>query len=203
MNLARRALEGPALEPVELSELLGAGIPLLPLLHEAWQVRQARFGNRVQVHVLNNAQNARCPEDCGYCSQSAISGAPLKPYSWKPRSVLLDEARAAHAAGAYRYCMVASGRGPNPRQIAELCDTVREIKKELPIGICVSLGLLGDEAAHALKAAGVDRLNHNLNSSESHSPEICTGISALMPRTAAASSPIWRSLGPRPLATMQ
>jgi len=174
MNLATRALVGPALEPAELAALLGADTPLLPLLHEAWLVRQTRFGNRVQVHVLNNAQNARCPEDCGYCSQSATSDAPLRPYAWKPRSVLLEEARAAHAAGAYRYCMVASGRGPNARQIAELCAAVREIKKELPVGVCVSLGLVDDEAARALKAAGVDRLNHNLNTSESHYPQICT-----------------------------
>jgi biotin synthase len=174
MNLARRALEGPALAAQELQELLGSTVPLLPLLHEAWQVRQTRFGNRVQVHVLNNAQNARCPEDCGYCSQSVVSDAPLQPYSWKTRAMLLAEARAAHAAGAYRYCMVASGRGPNARQVGELCEAVRAIKKELPIGICVSIGLLGEEAARELKAAGVDRLNHNLNTSESHYPEICS-----------------------------
>src|SRR3990172_9934978 len=108
MDLARRSLEGPPLDADELERLLGPEVPLLLLLHEAGQVRRRFFGNRVRVQVLNNAQNARCSEDCGYCSQSVSSEAPLRPYAWKPRPELLDEARRAHAAGAYRYCIVAS-----------------------------------------------------------------------------------------------
>ncbi len=174
MKLAERALQGPPLEASELLTVLGDDIPLLPLLHEAHLVRQSRFGNRVQVHVLSNAQNARCPEDCGYCAQSSASKAPLKPYALKTRDALLAEARAAHAAGAYRYCIVASGRGPSDRQIGELAQAVREIKAEIPVQICVSVGLLDEAKACALKAAGVDRLNHNLNTSASHYGEICS-----------------------------
>ncbi len=174
MSLALRSLEGPALEARELRALLGDAVPLLPLLHEAHTVRRHFFGNRVQVHILNNAQNARCPEDCGYCAQSAVTDAPLRPYPWKPREELLAEARAAHAAGAFRYCMVASGRGPTDRQIDELARVVREIKREVPVEVCLSLGLLDEEKARRLKAAGVDRLNHNLNTSERHYPKICT-----------------------------
>jgi biotin synthase len=174
VNLSQRALQGPPLEAPELLTVLGDEIPLLPLLHEAHQARRARFGNRVQVHVLSNAQNARCPEDCGYCSQSSTSKAPLKPYALKSREVLLAEARAAHAAGAYRYCIVASGRGPSDRQIGELAEAVRGIKAEIPVQICVSVGLLDEPKARALKAAGVDRLNHNLNTSAAHYGEICS-----------------------------
>ena len=105
------------LDAGELCSLLDPERPLLPLLHEAYRVRPTAFGNRVQVHVLNNARNARCPEDCGYCSQSAISDAPLGPYEWKDEDQLLDEARRAHEAGAFRYCMVASGRGPTAGQV--------------------------------------------------------------------------------------
>jgi biotin synthase len=174
MELARRSLEGPALGADELERLLGPEVPLLPLLHEAWQVRSRFFGNRVRVHVLNNAQNARCPEDCGYCSQSAISQAPLRPYPWKPKAELIEEARRAHAAGAFRYCMVASGRGPTDRQVDYLCSAVREIKREVPVQICVSVGLLDRAKAERLKEAGVDRLNHNLNTSERIYPSICS-----------------------------
>jgi biotin synthase len=174
MELARRALEGPALRADELQRLLGSDVPLLPLLHEAWLARSRFFGNRVRVHVLNNAQNARCPEDCGYCSQSAISDAPLRPYPWKPRAELIEEARRAHAAGAFRYCMVASGRGPTDRQVDFLCDAVREIKRQVPVQVCVSVGLLDRAKAERLAAAGVDRLNHNLNTSERNYPSICT-----------------------------
>ena len=154
--------------------LLGGEVALLPLLHESYVVRRHHFGNRVQVHILNNAQNARCPEDCGYCSQSAVSEAPLRPYAWKSRGELVAQARAAYAAGAFRYCMVASGRGPTDRQIDELVEVVREIKREVPVQVCVSLGLLDEPKARRLAEAGVDRLNHNLNTSERRYPEICS-----------------------------
>jgi biotin synthase len=174
MDLALRALEGPPLAREELLHVLTDEPPLLPLLHEARTVRERFFGNRVQVHVLNNAQNARCPEDCGYCSQSAVTDAPLRPYPWKPKAELVAEAKSAHACGAFRYCMVASGRGPTDRQIDFLVDVVETIKAEVPVNICVSVGLLDEAKARRLKLAGVDRLNHNLNTSERRYPEICT-----------------------------
>ena len=174
MSFAQRSLEGPPLDRAELLQLLGPDIPLLPLLHEARVAREHTFGNRVRVHILNNAQNARCPEDCGYCSQSAVTNAPLRPYPWKPKQELVEEARRAHAAGAFRYCMVASGRGPTDRQIEFLADAVRAIRAEVPVRICVSVGLLDEAKARALKEAGVDRLNHNLNTSERRYPEICS-----------------------------
>jgi biotin synthase len=174
MELARRSLDGPPLERAELLYVLGSEIPLLPLLHEARLARERGFGNRVRVHILNNAQNARCPEDCGYCAQSAVTNAPVRPYPWKPKEELVAEAKAAYAAGAYRYCMVASGRGPTDRQIDFLADAVRAIHAEVPVRICVSVGLLDEPKARRLKEAGVDRLNHNLNTSERHYPEICS-----------------------------
>ncbi len=79
MDLARRCLGGPPLGAAELLALLGPDVPLLTLLQEAYEVCRASFANRVQVHVLNNAQNAKCPEDCGYCSQSAVTDADLRP----------------------------------------------------------------------------------------------------------------------------
>ncbi len=174
MQLAERALDGPPLSAEELLHILGPELPLLPLLHEARTVRERFFGNRVQVHILNNAQNARCPEDCGYCSQSAVTDAPLRPYPWKPKAELVAEAKNAYACGAFRYCMVASGRGPTDRQIVFLVDVVETIKAEVPVNICVSVGLLDEAKARRLKLAGVDRLNHNLNTSERHYPKICT-----------------------------
>ncbi|MEX2207548.1 MAG: biotin synthase BioB [Myxococcota bacterium] len=174
MELSTRALDGKPLDATELLRILGPEIPLLPLLHEARIVRERFFGNRVQVHILNNAQNARCPEDCGYCSQSAVTDAPLRPYPWKPKAELVAEAKRAHACGAFRYCMVASGRGPTDRQIDFLVDVVETIKAEVPVNVCVSVGLLDVAKARRLKQAGVDRLNHNLNTSERHYPEICS-----------------------------
>ena len=174
MDLARRSLGGPPLEAAELLALLGPDVPLLTLLQEAYEVRRASFANRVQVHVLNNAQNAKCPEDCGYCSQSAVTDADLRPYSWKTREELLAGAERAYAEGAFRYCIVASGRGPTDRRSRELGEAVREIKAKVPVQVCVSVGLLDEAKARKLREAGVDRLNHNLNTSEGHYPKICT-----------------------------
>lgn len=174
MSLADRSLRGPVLSSSELEALLGDELPLLELLHQAFVVREHYFGRRVQVHVLDNARNARCPEDCGYCSQSAISDAPLDPYEWKRRSEMLENARAAYDLGAFRYCIVASGRGPTRKQTAALAETVRCIKRELPIQVCVSVGLLDEDKALVLKQAGVDRLNHNLNTTAALYPKICT-----------------------------
>ncbi len=173
VNHADRVLDGESLDRAELLGLLAPETPLLPLLHEAYRVRQEAFGQRVQIHVLNNARNARCPEDCGYCSQSAVSDAPLQPYEWKDADALIEAARRAHGAGAFRYCMVASGRGPTRGQVERLAQVVRRIKAAVAVQVCVSVGLVDEEAARVLKEAGVDRLNHNLNTSERHYPEIC------------------------------
>jgi biotin synthase len=174
MNLARRSLDGPPLDAADLERLLGPEVPLLTLLQQAFEVRERHFDRRVKVQILNNAQNARCPEDCGYCSQSRSSDAPLKPYPWKSKEELLADAHKAAEAGAFRYCMVASGRGPTQHNVDALADIVRAIKGEVGIEVCVSVGILDDEKARALKEAGVDRLNHNLNTSERHYPAICS-----------------------------
>jgi biotin synthase len=174
MDLAKRSMSGPALSTAELKGLLGPDIPLLPLLHEAFLVREASFGRRVRVHILSNAQNARCSEDCGYCSQSNESKARVKPYAWKPRSELLEEARRAAQAGAFRFCMAGSGRSPTASQVQTLAETVRQIKQQVGIEVCVSVGLIDESTARILKEAGVDRLNHNLNTSEARYSEICS-----------------------------
>ena len=174
MDLAKRSLNGPALDEKELEALLGDDVPLLPLLHEAFLVRSFHHGNRVRIHILNNARNARCPEDCSYCSQSAVTKAPVRPYEWKSKEELIEEARKAQAAGAFRYCIVASGRGPTRGQTSKLAEAVRAIKSEVDVEVCVSVGLLDEAEARELKEAGVDRLNHNLNTSERNYPAICS-----------------------------
>jgi biotin synthase len=174
-RLAERALRD---EPPSRSEALWAldapDVALLPLLHAAYVARERHFGRRVQVHILNNVQNGLCPEDCGYCSQSKDSSAPIRKYPLKGREEIVAEAERAARAGATRYCMVLSGRGPTLDRTRELADLVREIKARFPIEVCVSCGLLDDEKARVLAEAGLDRLNHNLNTSERHYDAICS-----------------------------
>jgi biotin synthase len=93
------------------------------------------------------------------------------------REELIEGARKAHGMGAKRYCIVTSGRGPSKRDINHVCEVVRKIKTEIPIQVCTSLGLLTEEPARQLKDAGVDRYNHNLESSKAFFPSFCTSHS--------------------------
>ena len=174
-RLAERALadEAPSREDA-LWILDGEDVSLLPLLHAAFVPREKHFGRGVMVHVLNNVQNGLCPEDCGYCSQSSVSDAAIRKYPIKSEEDILREAAAAAAAGASRYCMVLSGRGPTLGTTRKLADIIRRVKEQHPIEVCLSAGLIGDEHAQILADAGLDRLNHNLNTSERHYPEICS-----------------------------
>lgn len=174
-RLSERALrdEPPSREDA-LWILDAPDVALLPLLHAAYLPREKHFGRRVQVQILNNVQNGLCPEDCGYCSQSKDSAAPIRKYPLKTRDEILAEAERAARSGVTRYCMVLSGRGPTLERTRELAGLVREIKSRLPIEVCVSCGLIDDEKARVLADAGLDRLNHNLNTSERHYSEICS-----------------------------
>ncbi len=175
-----RRLADDALAGVDLADdrclaiLTDPAVDLLPLLNAAYEVRHAHWGKTVQVHVLNNAQNGKCPEDCSYCSQARTSEAPIEEYSMKDDDEILDEAQRAYEAGAFRYCLVMSGRGPSKKGTEQLAHLVRRIKETYPLEVCVSAGLLDDDKAAVLAAAGLDRLNHNLNTSEEHYAEICT-----------------------------
>jgi biotin synthase len=147
---------------------------LLDLLQAAFKVRERHFGRKVRLQMLLNAKSGACQEDCHYCSQSSVSTADIDRYGLLPRDQMVEGARRAAAAKAQRYCIVISGRSPLEREVAEIADAVRAIKREIPIQVCCSLGLLDEPQARELKAAGVDRINHNLNTSEQYHSSICT-----------------------------
>ena len=173
--LAEKSLQGEILTREEMASVLHTPEERLPeLLQAAFRVRHHYFGKRVRIHMLMNAKSGLCPEDCHYCSQSSVSTAPIDKYPLVSREKLVEGAVKAKAAGAVRFCMVNSGRGPTDKEIQEMADVVREIKSKVPINICCSLGLLTEAKAKILKEAGVDRVNHNLNTSQRHHPNICT-----------------------------
>ena len=173
--LADKALEGILPEREEMKAVLDASDEQIPeLVSAAFKVRYRYFGKRVQIHMLQNAKSGLCPEDCHYCSQSSVSRAPIDKYPFLPKEKLIEGAMKAKAAGAVRFCIVNSGRGPTDKEIREITEVVREIKKQVNINICCSLGLMDEDKVQALKDAGVERINHNLNTSERHHPNICT-----------------------------
>ncbi|MCX7385634.1 MAG: biotin synthase BioB [Planctomycetales bacterium] len=147
---------------------------LLLILDAAYRVRRQYFGKTVQLYYLKNAKSGLCPEDCTYCSQSKISEAPIEKYAMLNAARLLDGARKAAESKSRTYCIVASGRGPTDREVDHVASVVRQIKDQYGLHICCCLGLLKPEQAVKLKAAGVDRVNHNLNTSERFHGEICT-----------------------------
>ena len=148
---------------------------LLSVLDAANTVRQRHWGNLVTIHRINNAQNGYCPEDCSYCAQSKLATTPIQSYGLKPDDEIINEAKQAYENGAYRYCLVLSGRGPTPTKINRLTYIIRRIKTLYPEReVCLSAGLLGHDMAVALKQAGLDRLNHNLNPTEDQYKTICT-----------------------------
>src|SRR5262249_26763839 len=111
-HFADIALSGGALNDAQCLQVLNAPEEdLLAVLHSAFRVRRHFWGNKVQLHVLTNAKSGICPEDCHYCSQSSVSTARIDRYDLMKSDQLLDEARRAKAAKAFRYCMVISARG--------------------------------------------------------------------------------------------
>jgi biotin synthase len=174
-DLASRVLEGHRLTHDEgLSILRSPDDEIIDLVAAAHAVRRRYFGNTVQLYFLMNAKSGLCPEDCNYCSQSKVSDAEIPRYNLLNREKLLDGARIAHERGSKTYCIVISARGPNESEIRAVETIVPQIKRQYGLNICACLGLLTPEQANRLAACGVDKVNHNLNSSEEHYGTICT-----------------------------
>src|SRR5579862_6255067 len=173
---AEQVLAGEPINRLTAAVVLRSSDTELPgLLRAAFRVREHYCGRRVKICQLRNARSGLCPEDCHYCSQSAISEAAIPRYRLDSVPDLLNGARRAVASGAKRYCMVTSGRGPSGSDVDRFTAAAHAIKAEFPqLELCVSLGLMEEEQAHMLKAAGVGWVNHNLNTSARHHPEICT-----------------------------
>lgn len=166
---ADKALRGERLTVEEgLAVLEADDSEVLAILHAAYRVRRRYYGNKVKLNLIVNAKSGLCPEDCGYCSQSIVSKAPIAKYPLLDKDVLVDGARKAMELKVGTYCIVASGRGPTHKELDQVVQAVQEIKSTMPMKICACLGILTDEQAARLREAGVDRYNHNLNTSAGH-----------------------------------
>lgn len=173
-SLTQKSLAGELLSEEDCQFVLSKESDLLLLVQAAREIRETYHQRKVTVHIINNTQNGNCPEDCGYCAQAKTSDANISDYAMKEEQEILEEAKRAYEGGAFRYCMVFSGRGPSNLRTEKLAGIIKKIKSEYPIQICLSAGLIDDAKAYVLKKAGLDRLNHNLNTSESNYPKICS-----------------------------
>jgi biotin synthase len=173
--LAERVLSGYQLSADEALTVLAApDDELLDLMAAAYRVRRRYFGKTVQLYFLMNAKSGLCPEDCGYCSQSKVSNAEIPRYNLLNEEKLLDGAKVAAERNSKTYCIVISARGPTEREIDAVTAIVPKIKQQYGLSICACLGLLTPDQAQRLKDCGVDKVNHNLNTSEGFYGEICT-----------------------------
>jgi biotin synthase len=149
-------------------------VELLSLLDAAFKVREHFHGREVTVHIINNVSNGLCSEDCNYCPQSKSSSAEIVAYTEKSEEEIITEAKQAYEAGAHRYCMVYAGRRPTRERTERIARLVKTIKAHYPIEVCVSAGIMDEVSTRLLKEAGLDRLNHNLNTSAERYGRICT-----------------------------
>lgn len=171
--LADRSLAGELITRDEaLAVLRAPDTELLDQLAAAYRVRRHHFGNRVRLHFLLNAQSGLCPEDCNYCSQSALSTAEIEKYPFMAREKILAAAERAASLNVGTFCMVISGRAPGERVFGKVLDAVREVKARHDMHVCACLGLLTEDHVRRLEEAGVDQVNHNLNTSERFTEEI-------------------------------
>ena len=147
-------------------------MPFNDLLFEAQSIHRQHFDpNRVQLSKLLNIKTGGCPEDCGYCSQSAHHATGLAASKLMEVEKIVAEARKAKEAGATRYCMGAAWRNPKPRDMDAIVEVVGAVKA-LGLETCMTLGMLDREQSDRLSAAGLDYYNHNIDTSERYYPQV-------------------------------
>ena len=175
MKLAQSILQGKQLTKEMLLDIYeDASVDTLDLLNEAYILRKHYYGKKVKLNMILNAKSGICPENCGYCGQSRDMKQKQR-YALVPEEQILKGAEVAHEHDIGTYCIVMSGRGPSNKEIDHISKSVEEIKAKHPqLKICACLGLTNDEQAKKLKQAGVDRYNHNINTSENYHEEVVT-----------------------------
>ena len=156
----------------DLATISGSNVPAL--LDLANDVREAFCGNAIAVEVLYNAKKGGCSEDCNFCSQSARFGTDVEPQPLGTVEGFMQAAGDAYERGAGEFCIVVAVRGPSAKLLERVCESVPLIKARYPLRVAVSLGILREDHIVKLREAGVDKVNHNLETSRRYFPEICT-----------------------------
>ena len=146
---------------------------LTDLLQLAHEVRMKHCGPEVEVEGIISLKTGGCPEDCHFCSQSGLFASPVRS-AWIDIPALVEAAKQTAKSGATEFCIVAAVRGPDKRLMAQVAAGIEAIRAEVDIQIACSLGMLTQEQVDELKAMGVHRYNHNLETARSHFPNVVT-----------------------------
>ncbi|ULG75238.1 biotin synthase BioB [Macrococcus brunensis] len=174
MQYAEKVMNGYTLTKEEaLNVLQTPDSKILALIDDAYQIRHHYYGNAVKLNMILNAKSGLCAEDCGYCGQSVKADTGCSQYALVDEEKLIEGAEAAVNNQIGTYCIVMSGRKPTNREVDRVTDAVKSIKSLHPsLKICACLGLSTEDQAQKLKDAGVDRYNHNINTSERYHDEV-------------------------------
>ena len=160
---------------LEASKLFNINDKFITRLTEAANfITRHNQGSKVDIEELANIKKNFCSEDCTFCSQSAFFNTKINDYQLPPPEQIVKQALNAKNDGADSFCLVAAWREPNNTDFEKVCKIIDEINTKVGISIECSLGFLTETQANALKMLGVKRYNHNLETSRSKFPEICS-----------------------------
>ncbi|WP_349671995.1 biotin synthase BioB [Lacrimispora sp.] len=144
------------------------------LLEEAYALRKKHKGNMVSIHLLTNARSGNCSQNCAYCAQSGQAKTDIDTYELITSEKLLQDGYLVREKKLARHCIGLSGIRFSDQEIVAFANEIKNLKKESDTPVCCSIGFLTKEQAMILKEAGVDRINHNLNTGRNYYPNICT-----------------------------
>lgn len=173
LDYQNKVLSGEKLTPAELEALINT-TDLKTLSDAANKITRTFQGNKVDIEQLANIKKNYCSEDCVFCGQSAFFNTGIDSYQLLPAEEILKMAKKAREEGAESYCLVAAWRQPSESDFITVCDIITQIRDKVGISIECSLGFLTTQQAKKLKELGVKRYNHNLETSRSKFPQICT-----------------------------
>jgi biotin synthase len=174
-KIGDKVLGGGRVSLEEVLPILGAtGPDILDLAAVANRVRQEFHGSEIDLCSLLNAKSGRCPEDCTFCAQSAHYKTDAPIYPMMDMTRIAEMAREAQTNGTGRFCLITSGRELNDKEFETILGALDRIRKETTLDLDCSLGTLSEERAESLRKVGVARYNHNLETAESHFPQICS-----------------------------
>ncbi|HEY8910701.1 MAG TPA: biotin synthase BioB [Desulfosporosinus sp.] len=174
-RLEEKVFAGQEITREEARELGGLdGSDLYQLFASASRIRDLRAGKTVELCSIINAKSGLCSENCKFCAQSAHHQTEVDVYDLLDEESILERALQMEAEGAKRYSLVTSGRGISEGDFVRVLGTYRRLARETNLKLCASLGIINEDMARRLKEAGVSRYHHNLETSESYFPQICT-----------------------------
>ena len=175
IELAQRICNGKSqITKEESLAILNSSTDWWGIYGAALMVKNHFHQNTMQLNVLMNAKSGLCAEDCGYCSQSKISSADIESYGLLPTNIIYKKACLAYKRNATTFCIATSGSRLSKQEMTAVGETIKKIKQDLPLKICLSVGLSTLEQMNYFKSVGVDRLNHNLNTPKDNYEKIAT-----------------------------